>query len=213
MITSYDTLPIGKYEEICRLSEEYKEEPYQRSMLILSILSDIPVSELEDMPISKFSALMKQTAFILEQPAIKKVQVSYKVGKFILVPTKDLNELTAGQFIDYQTIVSQPSVDKVALLSCILIPKGCKYGKGYDMAEVHEAIREHLPVTALVDLSAFFLTLCYKWLRVTQIYCMLTPSNKIATTEMEKMLTQQIDGNGFGALMLYLRLPVILGAR
>ena len=44
------------------------------------------------------------------------------------------------------------------LLSCLLVPVGCRYNEGYDILEVHQALKDNLSVTDALSLSAFFLS-------------------------------------------------------
>ena len=42
------------------------------------------------------------------------------------------------------------------MLSCFLVPRGCDYNDGYDIADVHAAIREEMSVAEVLALLAFF---------------------------------------------------------
>lgn len=155
MITSYDKMPIGIYNN---LMEVLKENPEDVNEILLSIVSGIDVEELRKMPIPKFRAMMDKLEFLKHQPKPAKIRKEYVVGDYILRPTLDVRKITAGQYIDAQEYASRAQEHLPEWLSCILIPRGMTYGEGYDQFDVIEAIRDHLPITDAMSLTAFFLT-------------------------------------------------------
>ena len=44
----------------------------------------------------------------------------------------------------------------VEMLSCFLVPRGKEYNEGYDILDVHNAIREEMSVAEVLALLAFF---------------------------------------------------------
>lgn len=155
MITSYDKMPIGIYND---LMEVLKENPEDMNEILLSIVSGIDVEELRKMPIPKFRAMMDKLEFLKHQPKPSKIRKEYIVGDYILRPTLDVRKITAGQYIDAQEYANRAQEHLPEWLSCILIPRGMTYGEGYDQFDVIEAIRKHLPITDAMSLTAFFLT-------------------------------------------------------
>ena len=73
MIKSFDELSIKKYRELIELE---KNDDTEYALMILSILSDIDIDELLDMPLDDFTKLMGQTKFIygdVEKTDYKKI--------------------------------------------------------------------------------------------------------------------------------------------
>ena len=65
--------------------------------------------------------------------------------------------LTAGQYIDFQTYTKAGHEDHIVeILSVVLVPKGHRYGDGYEFADVQAAIRQHLCVSDALAVLAFF---------------------------------------------------------
>lgn len=80
----------------------------------------------------------------------------YRVGDWELVPVADARKITVAQYVDFQTFCTEPE-HIVELLSVLMVPRGCAYNQGYDVAEVQAAIREGMSVEEVLRVSAFFL--------------------------------------------------------
>lgn len=192
MIKSWKELPIGKWLEIRDIQDDPAiEGQYTMTVAILSILSDIPEEELYDMKVNEFSALTGQMGFLLEPMTKVAVCDKYKIGGYELILVKDLKELTASQFIDYQTFIKDADKYIVELLSIFLIPKGKKYCKDYDIVDVQKAIRDNLSIADAEAISAFFL-LSFKLLYKSMQIC-LTKRLKKAKRKMKTEEATQIE--------------------
>lgn len=157
MITSYDTLPVGKYLDICAVSEDPALDTTARTVAYISILADMAEDEVLRLPIGDFAAMARQTAFLCKDADPSEVAKCYRLGKWELVPVLDFRRMTAGQYIDFQALVKDSAKHLVEILAVFLVPKGRKYGEGYEIDEVKEAIRTMLPLTAALALQDFFL--------------------------------------------------------
>lgn len=171
MIKSWKELSVGKWMEIRDIQNDPAiDGQYTMTVAILSVLSDIAEDELYDMKINDFSKMTGDMAFLLEPMTAVPVCDKYKIGGYELVLVKDLKELTASQFIDYQNFVKESNRYFVELLSIFLIPKGKKYCKDYDIADVQRVIREYLSVADAEAIAAFFLLsfkLLYKSMQIS----------------------------------------------
>ena len=67
-----------------------------------------------------------------------------------------MRKVTAAQYIDFQTFAEDRDHRAVEMLSCFLIPRGCDYNDGYDVLDVHRAIRDEMSVATVLSLLAFF---------------------------------------------------------
>ena len=157
MITGYHNLPIGKYQRIITTMQQRKDD-MDAHVAMIAILNDMTEEEAFNMPLLKYQELSERAAFMMEplpKPS-KRIMDIYALGSFKLVPTKDIAKFTTAQYIDYQQMIKEEN-KVVELLSCLLVPKGCTYAVGYDLAEVQQAIAENLSVMDTYNLSAFFL--------------------------------------------------------
>lgn len=206
MINDYKKLPIGKWLEIRDVQrDEAIEDKYTKTVAMLSILSDIPEEELYDLKLEDFSKMTGEMAFLMKEVPQVPVCDRYKLGEYNLVLVRDLKELTASQFIDYQTFIKDTDKYIVELLSIFLIPKGKKYCKDYDIVDVQKAIRENLSIADAMSVSAFFLGLFKVLYRSMQIYLtkMLKKMKKKMkveeATQIEQAL-QNLENVGVGLL-------------
>ena len=160
MIDSYDKLTIGKYRELLTLD---REDEMTYGVHILEILSDYTEDDLLDMPLEDFTKLMQKTHFLYK--TIDKLDWNH-LGKHLVINgkkydiVKDARKMTAGQYIDYKAYIKEPEkfMDMLPyILTVFIIPSGCKYGEGYDTAELAQELNDHLDIRTAVCVSDFFL--------------------------------------------------------
>lgn len=157
MVTSYDNLPIGKYQSILNALKKSTDD-IDGHVAILSILYDMESDEVYNLPLEKYAELSSHVSFLLQPlpPVRGRICKEYRCGDMVLVPTTDVKKFTAAQFIDYQQMLKEE--DKIVeLCSTLLVPKGHTYADGYDIADVHAVINDYLSVMDVMELSAFFL--------------------------------------------------------
>lgn len=159
IIDNYRRLPIGKYEEICRLCKDEELDELDRQVKIISVLSDLSEDEILNLPIVEYKEMAERTKFLNEMTErdAARIASSYNVGGFKLVPVTDVRKITTAQYIDFQEYAKGGDENLVEVLSCMLVPKGMKYNNGYDVVDVQQAIRENMSVSDVLALTAFFL--------------------------------------------------------
>ena len=158
IIDNYRDLPYGKYEEIVRLCETEMTD-VDRKVAVISVLTGKTEDEVLKLPLDVFTRYSAATRFLeaeCPENLIPAVARSYPVGGFVLVPVADMRKVTAAQYIDFQTFAEDRDHRAVEMLSCFLIPRGCDYNDGYDVLDVHRAIRDEMSVATVLSLLAFF---------------------------------------------------------
>lgn len=167
MIDNYNSLTIKKYLDIKEVLEMNTEE-IDKQVSLIAILSDMDENDVYNLPLPEFQELNKKTEFLNELPQTRNYpKTKYKLGGLELETVLDMRDVTAGQYIDYQTFVKDTDKYLVELLSVFLVPKGKKYNDGYDILEVQNAIRENLSIVEAISMSAFFLMLCESLIKAT----------------------------------------------
>lgn len=203
-IDNYRDLPVGKYEEIVRLCNEEMTE-VDRKVAILSILTGKTEDEILKLPLPTFTEYSAKSRFLeheCPENLIPGVSRAYHLGGFVLLPVTDIRKITAAQFIDFQEFSKQKETKMVEMLSCFLVPRGMDYGEGYDVLEVHQAIREEMSVAEMLALIAFFFGKFIKSSRRITTYSILMMRKKDPekAKEMEakykEMVDSVIDGVG-----------------
>ena len=194
IIDNYRDLPIGKYEEIVALCNEEMTE-VDRKVAILSILTGLTEDEVMRLPLPVFTEYSAKAKFIeseCPENLIPGVARSYPYGGFVLIPVTDIRKITAAQYIDFQTFAKERETKTVELLSCLLVPRGCDYNEGYDVLDVHRALREEMSVAEALALLAFFFK---GWLR--SVRSTLSSSGRmirrIKNPETRKELTMRME--------------------
>lgn len=153
---SYDALPIGTYLRVMEACEKNPEEP-DTTVAVLAVLTGMDTEEVLDLPLDEFTRLSARAAYLREKAPERKVRERYEAGEFTLVPVADIRKMTAAQYIDFQTFAREGMRRMPEVLSCLLVPDGCRYTEGYDPVEVQDALRTGMCVTDAVALYAFFL--------------------------------------------------------
>lgn len=159
MITSYDKLTIGKYTEIQEILHSEYEDFIEIQPRILAVLSDKTEDEVLNLPISKYAEMVQQSSFVLEPPKVKgRSLVDLNINGRIFCFVRNTQDITASQYIDYQTLVTKEDNWKYLsnILACFLVPKGGNYCEGYDIFEVVSWLNEHMSVYTAMDVCFFF---------------------------------------------------------
>lgn len=193
IIDNYRNLPIGKYLEICDLARDENVDPLTQQVKTISILTGLTEDEVLALPIMEYKELAGKTKF-LEKDYDGKLQIakSYGLNGMELIPVKDITKINVAQYVDFQTFSKEGDKYIVESLSTLLIPKGKKYNEGYEISDVHKAIRENLSVADVLSLSAFFLKMWVKSIKDFQIFS-IKEIQKIPDKEKRDKLMKQME--------------------
>ena len=189
IIDNYRKLPIGKYNEIVKLCETEMDE-VDRKVKIVGILTGLTDDEVLALPLTDFTECCAKAKFIdlpCPETLIPSVSKSYPVGGFNLVPVTDMRKVTTAQYIDFITFSKDKEHNIVEMLSCFLVPKGMDYNEGYDILDVHNAIKEEMSVAEVLALLAFFFG---SWTR--SINSTLSSSERMARRVKDKEKRQMM---------------------
>lgn len=158
MIDNYNELSVGKYLRVLELCEDKSLDNVERQVAILSVLSGKTEDEILNLPLPEYMEMSGRLKFLEKSPGLPETPAkSYNVGKWVLMPVADIRNMTAAQYIDFQTFAAQDGSRVVEIISCMVVPEGKKYNSGYDIVELQHDIREKMPVTDAMSLYAFFL--------------------------------------------------------
>ena len=189
IIDNYRKLPIGKYNEIVKLCETEMDE-VDRKVRIVGILTGLTEDEVLALPLTDFTECCAKAKFIdlpCPETLIPSVSKSYPVGGFNLVPVTDMRKVTTAQYIDFITFSKDKEHNIVEMLSCFLVPKGMDYNEGYDILDVHNAIKEEMSVAEVLAVLAFFFG---SWTR--SLHSTLSYSERMARRVKDKEKRQMM---------------------
>jgi len=217
MITSYETLPVGKYLAICEATENIQDAS-ARNEAIVAILNGITTDELQGWLVQDVVKAIGEASFLLSQPQKRGLAKGYNVGGFTLVPCTDMRKMTTAQFTDYKELGKRcKDISDPRMLSCLLVPKGHKYCDDYDADDVTDAIREQMCVLDALALSAFFLDSQRKYARAILFSSLnrlrrMKRMRKVAVM-LKQLQTSMTSGDGLTSSVWCLTLPTTLGAQ
>lgn len=181
-----------------------------KEIAMLAVLCDVDEDAIANLTQNEFSKLLTQTNFLADMPKVK-VTDKYRINGADYQVFLSLKQMTVSQYIDFQTFYADTEKYFCELLACFLIPKGKKYGEGYDIDVVVRDIGEHL---SIVDANSilFFFALLYRSLTKAMLSYSVRQMKKLmkktkdkaektklqtAIAEMEKAMSLLTNGDGF----------------
>ena len=158
---SWDTITIKDYLEILDIlsNTDDPKEQINNSVQILSYLTGNPEEYYYGLPINDAVQEINKLNFLSDFKLIP----GYKPSKKIRIGDKDFRvivpeEMTYGQFIDYQSYSQNETPSIHLILSIFLIPVDAKrYNDGYDLAEIQALILNHLNFRVAQSMLGFIL--------------------------------------------------------
>ena len=201
MINSYKDLTLEKYIEL--------------SSTMIAILSDMTVDEVLDLPISEYRKLAMQLQFLREPPKTRKHCNKIKIDGKEYVVLEKVEDMTAGQYIDYETYLQQNDIKMLPyILTCLIIPKGEKYGESDTSNELMQ-----LSVEEALSIADFFMKRSRSLIRGTLLsleWMMKKKAKKMKDETMKAEMDKAVkeihllqstikNGDGFLALTQFLR--------
>ncbi len=162
---SWDDITINIYNKLKNIKLDIGDEVdmLEYNVELLSVLCDVDVQEIENLPLSEFNNLLKQSEFISKEIKRGRTKFIYKINNKEYFFQTNPRLLTTAQFIDLQTYIKNKNEIEY-ILSCCLIPNGKKYGE-YNLEEVIKEIREHLSIVNALSIQFFFIQL-YRKLKI-----------------------------------------------
>lgn len=198
---------FNKLKEI-KINSNDSIELLDSNIALLSILCDVDEDTIASLTTSEFSTLLSQTTFLSTLPKVK-IQDTYTINGNKYEVFLTLKDMSVAQYIDFQTFYKDQDKYYKELLACFLIPKGKKYGDGYDIQKVIDDIGNHLSIVDANSILFFFVLLYQSLTKATLTYSIR--QMKKARKKMNKEEQEKIDlaiaetkramtlvGNGYG---------------
>ena len=202
MIKSYNDLTVGKYQELRKLELEGLDA-LEQQVAILAVLNDMDEDEVFNLPLAEYQKLASDMHFLDTQPVIntKHNPKTIKIGGEEYDVVQDARDLTAGQYIDYQHYLGVEDFDGQLpnILTVFVIPKGKKYGEGYNMAELANTFKDKMPIITAMEISSFFLRQSLTSIKASLTSLRLKMRMMKMTTrkkEVKEMMQEAIDKLG-----------------
>lgn len=157
-INGWKDVTLGIFERMNEISQ--LEDETERAVELIALFSGMKVEDVLDLPLDKFKNLMIETSWMNTPPDIEQPREEYTINGKKYVLTMNFHKLTTAQYIDFQSYSKGTNYRQ--MLSVFLIPKGHKYGDGYDVFEVLNDLST-MPVGEVLGLMGFFIILYRSW--------------------------------------------------
>lgn len=185
----WSEISIKKFDEIKKSLKRNSNNELESNLELLSILCDVSVEEIEDLPLTEFSRLLKQTDFMAKMPKID-VKEKYVINGRQYNVCLNVNKMTTAQYIDYQTFGKDIENNLKNIIAVFMIPEGKKYGD-YDLEEVIDELYNNMPIADAYSVC-FFFTLQLQSLTKATLYYLERKIKKEMKKEKNKMRKEKI---------------------
>lgn len=152
----WEEISIGLYNKIREITEDESLDQITKEAEVLSILCDVELDEIWNLPMNKIQELRSGLKFVSDFQFNKNKKIKNVVVGGIDCVVSDLNNFTYAQYVDFQSFYGDET--KMSnLLTTILIPRGKKYNDGYDILEFTNNIENNLNVLTANEVCFFFM--------------------------------------------------------
>lgn len=156
--TRWCDITINEYNRINEILRSDISDA-EKDVALLAIMCEVSEDEIWDLPIEEVRGLRGQLLFI-DRGIESNDGIRWKritVGDFECDVLQDLSKMTYAQFVDFQNYIADEEKNKAQILSVFLIPKGHKYGDGYDVARLQKEIGDSVSIEVYRSCWFFFL--------------------------------------------------------
>lgn len=211
---NWNDITIGVYNKLNKLlkfepTDDVVMDELNLTIQILSVLCDVDEDVIGDLTRSEFGKLAAQCAFLQELPKVK-IKDEYWINDKLYQVQFNVQDMTMAQYIDYQTFIKEQDKYMSNILACFLIPKGKKYGDGYNLQEVVNDIENYFSIVDAHSVCFFFTLLFQSLTKVMLTYLVkkmkkgmkkMTQEEKEKTQEaidhLNKVISLVKNGDGF----------------
>ncbi len=176
-IKSWNDVSIDKYYEILDIFKDDSKAEFDKYMSLLALLCDVDEDVVYSLDIFKAQAMFNAISWINDFSFLKKKGGMGAIKSVVIDGKKynvcvDLQKFTVSQYIDFQTFWHKKDLEKYYgnILAIFLLPEGCKYGEGYDVAELATTIRQKVSIVTANQVCFFFLNSLAISIKGIQIY-------------------------------------------
>jgi hypothetical protein len=160
MRKNWNEITVGQFKRLLEVSDDNDERVFE----VVSILSDETLDQTLDRPLEDVRKDIEALEFLKTKPRIRRVRDRYDLGGTVYILQASPQDITTAQYIDFTN--EKKDVGHISeMLSIFLVPKGHRYGDGYDFRKVQQDIDRYMSYEDANSVSAFFLGL---WILLTQ---------------------------------------------
>ena len=161
------------------------------NIAMLSVLCDVDEDTIVSLTTTEYVRLVNECNFLVDMPKVK-ITDNYTINGKEYEVFLSLRNMTVAQYVDFQTFYKEQEKYFSELLACFIIPKGMKYGEGYDIADVVKDIGEHLSIVDANSIMFFFVLLFQSLTKVT-LNCSIRKIKKVMRKEKNKEQREKME--------------------
>lgn len=160
MKNKWSDVTVGEFKRLLDVDAENEEGVFE----MVSILSDETLDQTLDRPIEEVRRDIEALEFLKTKPKICRARDRYELGGTVYILQASPQDITTAQYIDF-TNEKKDAGHITEMLSIFLVPKGHRYGDGYDFRKVQQDIDRYMSYEDANSVSAFFFGL---WILLTR---------------------------------------------
>lgn len=157
----WNDLTIGQYERIYSIFKEDIDDE-EKMIGVVTVVYGITEDEVMRQPLTKTREMIASVEGLKTSPDDVRTKKRYRLKGKLYNVCLDADKITTAQYIDYQTYSKDLERNIAEILSVVLIPRGKRYGEGYDVAKLIGDIRESFPLGDALSIAKVFR---YRWLK------------------------------------------------
>ncbi len=186
---TWEDVSIEQFHQILAIMGMKKSE-LDKAIDVLSVLSGETSENYKNMPLEVVTDLLRKIEGLTAQNLKPRfIGGTYVVEGTTYLLTPCAEKMTAGQFIDYQLTLEKNPDDVALLCAVLLVPKGKKYGEGYDVMELRQTLYDKFPYIDSMGISFF----AKEIRRVVRLYSLLFNQENEERTEEGKGSPEDTD--------------------
>ena len=170
---NWNEVTIDLYYKIVDITEDADLSPIEKDLAICALLCDVSEDEVYNLSVTEANDLISKIQWLSSFEFSQK----FKGGSLKILDQEynidvDLQHMTIAQYIDFQSFYKPTQLRQYYgnILACFIIPKGKKYGEGYDVSELARILIENMSIATANEILFFFLKDCLTSIRASQIY-------------------------------------------
>lgn len=207
--TSWRDVTINEYYDLKDKLSDDALSAYDKQVIQVAFANNMTEDEVWSTDIATFGQLQENAQWMNKfeiNPQVKFTNIQldeylyigdeYEPVNLFTIDT-NLQHFTVAQYLDFQTFSPKRKTDERVIgnvLACFIIPKGKKYGEGYDIQELVNIINNNLDIMTAQEVCFFFLKQYLISIRAMSNYfnyqiMIMKWKNKKLATEIEKKWT------------------------
>lgn len=158
--TSWRDVTINEYFDLREKLESVTSD-YEKEIVKIAFVNGFDEDDVWNMKISDVKRYQKNTLWLNNFEISKDVKFkSIKIEDEVYEINPDMQKFSVAQYIDFQNFFpkrTQKTNYIGNILACFIVPKGKKYGEGYDVAQLVNKINDNVDILTSNEIIFFFL--------------------------------------------------------